>query len=273
MLCFARTLFLPCLCFASTAKSDEFIKERERYAEIGDDLDMAFVELIPGVPMAYNDRHPKPKTPPPKTPPKEPTPPVPTQAELDAAAAAAAAGIVEGAIVTTTTTIVNEDGTVTEVAVVAAVGVDGQPIPIVPEVPAEPPRKRTPPPFEYSIDLPPEGSEVPYVKNYAPPPPEPETPVVVEGEKPAEGEEPQKDETPKESGDGLPKGEVGGLPADGAEAPTVAIIGAPPVVSPEVAAAPAATEAVAEAPVADKPAEVLAEVPAEVPAEAPPATA
>lgn len=56
---------------------DEFIKERERYATIGDDLDMAFVELIPGVPMCYNDRHPKPPTPiKPKspTPVKEPTP-------------------------------------------------------------------------------------------------------------------------------------------------------------------------------------------------------
>lgn len=58
--------------------SDEFIKERERYAAIGDDLDLAFVELI-GVDIAYNDRHPKPPTPklptPPPAPPKEPTPP------------------------------------------------------------------------------------------------------------------------------------------------------------------------------------------------------
>lgn len=58
--------------------SDEFIKERERYATIGDDLDLAFVELI-GCDIAYNDRHPKPPTPklptPPPAPPKEPTPP------------------------------------------------------------------------------------------------------------------------------------------------------------------------------------------------------
>lgn len=58
--------------------ADEFIKERERYATIGDDLDQAFVELI-GVETAYNDRHPKPPTPkmptPPPAPPKEPTPP------------------------------------------------------------------------------------------------------------------------------------------------------------------------------------------------------
>lgn len=58
--------------------ADEFIKERERYATIGDDLDLAFVELI-GVETAYNDRHPKPPTPklptPPPAPPKEPTPP------------------------------------------------------------------------------------------------------------------------------------------------------------------------------------------------------
>lgn len=59
-------------------KIDEFIKERERYATIGDDLDLAFVELIPGVEYAYNDRHPKPPTPikiKSPTPLKEPTPP------------------------------------------------------------------------------------------------------------------------------------------------------------------------------------------------------
>lgn len=88
-------------------ETDEFIKERERYATIGDDLDLAFVgqqidililvqwmisrgksngiliisnyaELI-GVEMVYNDRHPKPPTPikpkSPTPPPKEPTPP------------------------------------------------------------------------------------------------------------------------------------------------------------------------------------------------------
>lgn len=62
----------------SEIRTDEFIKERERYATIGDDLDMAFVELIPGVDFCYNDRHPKPPTPiKPKspTPVKEPTPP------------------------------------------------------------------------------------------------------------------------------------------------------------------------------------------------------
>lgn len=54
-------------CFSHNtpeSNTDEFIKERERYAIIGDDLDLAFVELIPGVDVAYNDRHPKPPTPP-----------------------------------------------------------------------------------------------------------------------------------------------------------------------------------------------------------------
>lgn len=95
--------------FAHRRNADEFIKERERYATIGDDLDFAFVgqilncfhwlfdfvyrsqfemnknkmfqlisiELI-GVEMVYNDRHPKPPTPihpPTPPPPKEPTPP------------------------------------------------------------------------------------------------------------------------------------------------------------------------------------------------------
>lgn len=64
--------------FFINGKLDEFIKERERYATIGDDLDLAFVELIPGIEVAYNDRHPKPPTPkqitPPPPPPEEPKP-------------------------------------------------------------------------------------------------------------------------------------------------------------------------------------------------------
>lgn len=59
-------------------ETDEFIRERERYAIVGDSLDLAFVELIPGVEFCYNDRHPKPPTPikpPTPTPEKEATPP------------------------------------------------------------------------------------------------------------------------------------------------------------------------------------------------------
>ncbi len=45
-----------------------------------------------------------------------------------------------------------------------------------PEVPKGPPPP--PPPFDYFLDLPAEGAEVPFVKNYVPPPPEPE-PVAI----------------------------------------------------------------------------------------------
>lgn len=38
----------------------------------------------------------------------------------------------------------------------------------------QPPKpKGPPPPFEFKLDLPPEGAEVPFVKNYEPPPPPP----------------------------------------------------------------------------------------------------
>lgn len=136
-------------------------------------MDIAFVELIPGVEIVYNDRHPKPKTPPPPKvptpPPKEPTPPQPTAETTEPGA---------------TTTITNADGTVTVVQTTASgepgavvLGEDGKPIegtqpPAEPEVPKGPPPP--PPPFEYSKDLPPEGAEVPFVKNYVEPPPEPE---------------------------------------------------------------------------------------------------
>lgn len=46
----------------------------------------------------------------------------------------------------------------------------------------KPPKpKGPPPPFEFKLDLPPEGAEVPFVKNYSPPPPEPEPVPVPEG--------------------------------------------------------------------------------------------
>lgn len=50
----------------------------------------------------------------------------------------------------------------------------------------KPPKpKGPPPPFEFKLDLPPEGAEVPFVKNYSPPPPEPEPVPVPEGAAPA----------------------------------------------------------------------------------------
>lgn len=56
----------------------------------------------------------------------------------------------------------------------------------------KPPKpKGPPPPFEFRLDLPPEGAEVPYVKNYEPPPPEPEPQPAPENaaEQTAEGDE------------------------------------------------------------------------------------
>lgn len=132
-------------------RADEFIKERERYAEIGDDLDFAFVELIPGVTPCYNDRHPKPPTPKLPTPPALPTPPpeVATVAggEVGAAPTVAADG-----------SIIVAEGATAEAAIVVP----------EPEVPKGPPPP--PPPFDYFLDLPAEGAEVPFVKNYVPPP-------------------------------------------------------------------------------------------------------
>lgn len=234
--------------------ADEFIKERERYAEIGDDLDIAFVELIPGVEICYNDRHPKPPTPPPKDPtpppPKEPTPP---QAE----------GAAEAVV-----TIVNADGTVIEVP--ATIGEDGQPIPIAaaaivePEVPKGPPPP--PPPFEYNKDLPPEGAEVPFVRNYEPPPPEPEPVPVPEGEEAAAAAVTEGGENAAVPADGaVPAAEGETQPA----APTDAPADAPAADTAAPAADAAATDipATAEAPAAPSDAPTIADAPA-APAEA-----
>lgn len=145
-------------------RADEFIKEREKYAEIGDDLDFAFVELIPGVGFAYNDRHPKPPTP---EQPKLPTPPAIATPPPEAA------GVVVGPDGTVLQVVPSADGTGTEMVAVSVAQVAAE---VAPEVPKGPPPP--PPPFDYFLDLPAEGAEVPFVKNYVPPPPEPE-PVAV----------------------------------------------------------------------------------------------
>ncbi|XP_041788085.1 uncharacterized protein LOC121603454 isoform X3 [Anopheles merus] len=111
---------------------DELIVEKLRYAEIGDDLDFAFVDLIPGIDPIWTERRPKPKTPPP--PPKLPTPPPPPPAPKEEAAAAAG-GEGEG----------------------AAAGGEG--------APAGPTKARTPSPFELRKHFPPEAAEVPYVRS------------------------------------------------------------------------------------------------------------
>lgn len=115
-----------CVC------ADELIVEKLRYAEIGDDLDFAFVDLIPGIDPIWTERRPKPKTPPP--PPKLPTPPPPPPAPKEEAAAAAGG---EGEA--------------------AAAGGEG--------APAGPTKARTPSPFELRKHFPPEAAEVPYVRS------------------------------------------------------------------------------------------------------------
>ena len=62
--------------------ADELIIAKEHFAEIGDDLDFTFVDLIDGIDPIWTYRRPKPPTPPPR----EPSPPK----IVDSAAAAAA---------------------------------------------------------------------------------------------------------------------------------------------------------------------------------------
>ena len=101
--------------------------------------------------MFYNDRYPKPPTPRVAT---------PTPEELQAAE--------------------NARLLAEEAALRAELGLDIEDVgaaesaaeleqPIVEEIPQEPIKQPTPPPpppFEYDKDLPPEGAEVPYVKNF-----------------------------------------------------------------------------------------------------------
>lgn len=205
------------------------IAERERYMDIGDDLDFAFVELIPGVEICYNDRHPKPPTP-------EPTP-----AELRARAAALAASEDGGFDLGGDDGVEGQEGVepgdealtpeqqaekqAAEEAAAAAELAALEPVVVVKEETPEP----EPRPFDLLEDLPPEGAEVPFVRNYEPPAPQPE---VVEGEVPADGA------PPAEGADGAPA--VEGAPAaDGTAAPVEsapAAEAAPPAAEPAPAA-------------------------------------
>lgn len=172
MLDFCFDLFLRLRFFKYIAVknngTDEFIKERERYALIGDDLDFAFIELIPGVGMAYNDRHPKPPSPERvhtgDTPPKQPTPPA-----EEAAPAGAPALDADGNPIP-----VPEGGAPADAGDGAAPPAEGAPevVPGSPPHEPEPEVKGPPPPprpFDYRLDLPPDAAEVPFVRNYEPP--------------------------------------------------------------------------------------------------------
>ncbi|XP_037946707.1 uncharacterized protein LOC119678753 isoform X5 [Teleopsis dalmanni] len=184
---------------------DDLIVEKERYCLIGDSLDLAFLDLIPGLEPFYTERNPKPPTPKLPTPtPEEIAAMEAAKAEAEAAAEAAAAG--------------NGEAPTGEAAVEGVEGAAPVEAEVVPEAPKEPtPPPPPPPPFEYSIDLPPEGAEVPYVKNYEPPPPGSEEQAApVEGAPPAEG---------APSAEGAPPAEgatttEAAPPADVAAAPT-----------------------------------------------------
>ncbi|XP_075145037.1 tropomyosin 1 isoform X1 [Haematobia irritans] len=235
---------------------DEYIVEKERYCLIGDSLDMAFMDLIPGLEPFYTPRNPKPPTP------KLPTP---TPEEIAAAEAAkaeaeeAAAVAAEAAAAAAAAAGEAAEGGSPKAEGAAEGGAPaaGEGAPVEPEKPKEPtPPPPPPPPFEYAIDLPPEGAEVPFVKNYEPPPPGSE-PAVPEGQPPAEGAA-----APPAEGAAVPPAEgAAAPPAEGAAAPQAEGAAAPPA---EGAAAPPAEGAAAP------PAEGAAAPPAEG-AAAPPA--
>lgn len=171
---------------------DELIIAKEHFAEIGDDLDFTFVELIDGIEPIYTYRHPKPPTPPPRP----ETPPEIRAALLAAAAAAAKAG----------EPVVLPEGLV----VPEGVEIEG----LVAGLVAEKPGKE-PSPFELQKHFPPDGAEVPFVKSFSPPKeptpaPEPvpeapaaeapsETPAEAPSEAPAEQPAEAPAETPAET--------------------------------------------------------------------------
>lgn len=126
-----RLSFLNLKCYA-----DELIIAKEHFAEIGDDLDFTFVDLIDGIDPLYTYRRPKPPTPPPR----EPSP-VKT---VEAAAVEGAAPAAEGG------------------AAPAEDGAEG----LVAAAPAAP---KEPSPFELQKHFPPDGAEVPFVKSYEDP--------------------------------------------------------------------------------------------------------
>ncbi|KAG5682086.1 hypothetical protein PVAND_011467 [Polypedilum vanderplanki] len=111
---------------------DELIIAKEHFAEIGDDLDFTFVDLIDGIDPIWSYRRPKPPTPPPK----EPSPPKIIEA---AAIAVDNASAVEGAPVAIST----EGGEAVE-----------------PAVPKEPS------PFELKKHFPADAAEVPFVQSH-----------------------------------------------------------------------------------------------------------
>ncbi|KAI9577196.1 hypothetical protein GQX74_005730 [Glossina fuscipes] len=128
----------------------QFAQIKERFATIGDSLDLTFVELM-GMPPVYNDRHPKP-----------PTPQLPTPVHEE-----------EKVVATVFAERATEEQEVTDIIVQQVVMVSNNlQVDFIEKVPTESailPTPPPPPPFEYALDLPPEGAEVPYVKNFEKP--------------------------------------------------------------------------------------------------------
>lgn len=120
---------LSILCHA-----DELIVAVEHFAEIGDDLDFTFVDLIEGVEPIWTYRRPKPPTPPPR----EPSP------------AKAVAATVEGAA----------PGAAAAEAPSGEPGAEGE----APSAVVTPPKE--PSPFELKKHFPPDGAEVPFVASH-----------------------------------------------------------------------------------------------------------
>ena len=135
--------------------SDELILAKEHFAEIGDDLDFSFVELIDGIDPVYSYRRPKPPTPPPR-----PETPAEERAAKKAAAAVAAGVPLE---------------VVSQAAEGAAPGESAEAGLAAPAVAKEAS------PFDLQKHFPPDAAEVPFVKSFevpkaktpTPPPPAP----------------------------------------------------------------------------------------------------
>ncbi|XP_015032396.2 golgin candidate 5 isoform X2 [Drosophila willistoni] len=205
---------------------DELINEKERYALVEDSLDFTFVDLM-GIEPFYNDRNPKPPT------------PEPTEEDLariaaaEAAKAAAQAAAEEAAL---SGGDVGADGV--EGAAPVANGEAVAPAEeVVPAEPVKEPTPPPPPPFEYAIDLPPEGAEVPYVKNCEAGDVLASLPTVPEGEEPPPEGAPA---APTEGVEAVAAAPTAETPADAAVPPTGE---APPAEAAAAAPPPNAEEA------------------------------
>lgn len=183
---------------------DELIVAKEHFAEIGDDLDFTFVDMIDGIGPIWSYRHPKPPTPPPKA-------PSPVRETSTVASAGGELGSAPG-----------EGGAGGEGALV--VGEDG--------VAVRAPKKESSP-FDLQKHFPPDAAEVPFVKSFepevqAPPPPAP-SPVPEAAPEPA-AEVPAAEEAPAAEAEAAPATEEAAAPAETpAEAPAAE---APPADAP-----------------------------------------